>query len=185
LFLLFATLVAQASDHPDAPAHVRVHLGADAVVSAPEIETAAAAHGQLIFPFVEHLGLSFSARATTHHTYGEVYVGPAIMVSHLILTPSVGVETSEFPLRGALSADWSTDRLHLLATGEYGGSGLWYQGLATYWLHPLGLGVFAQRFDGFGPRVDLEIEHFDIWSAGLYDLEDDRMGVIAGLDWHL
>jgi hypothetical protein len=164
---------------------VPVHVGVDAIMSAPEVETAASLHGLVIIPLVDRVGLSLFARATTHEFYSEVYAGPAFSLGNLVLTPSLGIESSNMPVRAAASADWAPRYLHVLAIVEYGGSGLWYHSLANFWLKPVGLGVFAQRYDGFGPWVDVRIQHFDVWTAGLYDYEDDRLGVIAGLELHL
>ncbi len=182
LYFILVNL-ALAGDHDaESPRSMPVHLGIDATVSAPEIETEGMAHGQITFPVRKHIGLSFSGRATTAY-YGELYLGPAFRFEQFTFTPSIGLETADMPLRGAASADWANERFHLLGIIEHGGSGTWYHALSNIWLDPIGVGIFAQRFDGIGPWAALQSHHFQFWVAGLYDPEDERLGGIAGLDW--
>lgn len=179
--LLIVSALAGDEKPPDAE-RVSAEFGIDGAMFVPSSETEATAHVLVTCPLVSHVGFSVSGRATTREMYGEVYVGPQFRFGELELTPSIGVETSDSPLRVAAAAAWQSEHLAAHGVIEHGGSGLWYQTLAKAVFDPVGLGIFAQRYAGIGPWVGFERQHVGLWLAGLYEPEEQVMDVTAGLE---
>jgi hypothetical protein len=179
LFFLLSVW-ARASDE----AHV--HMGIETVVSKPEseIESEVSANLQASVPVAEHVDVTVYSRLAP--AYGVAYVGPSFHLRRFVFTPSLGLEThADMSLRGAVTAALNTDRFRALGIAEYGGTGFWGKAQAAYWLFHghAGLGAFIQRYDGLGPWLGFEYEHFEIWTAAVYDFEDTTQGVVAGFDW--
>jgi hypothetical protein len=95
----------------------------------------------------------------------------------------VGLETAEMPLRLAGSAAWSDHTFEALAVVEYGGSGAWYLATANVWISWVGVGGYAQRFDGIGPWLGLRFEPIVFWAAPVYEPEEATAGVMAGVEF--
>lgn len=127
---------------------------------------------------------SVSAFAGVSPGYAETYLGPTWHPAKgFSLGLAAGVETAEKPWRVAATATASHDKLFGLGIVEYGGSGLWYKGLATYSVGPVGLGVLAQRFAGVGPRVAVSHKGFELSAAPLYDFESRSPKALVDLSW--
>ena len=70
----------------------------------------------------------------------------------------------------------------LLGIVEHGGSGFWYQVPIKAQVKNFGLGFFAQKFDGVGPRLDVLINKtFSLWIAPLYDPEAEKFSGLFAL----
>lgn len=133
-------------------------------------------------PVTDQLSVTATFVAITN--YGEAYIGPTWSpTADLSLGIACGVEVADAPWRVAAFISARHTRLSLLGAVEYGGSGLWYKGLAAYNLGPVGVGVLAQRFDGIGPRLSGNHRNFELWAAPLYDYEANAPKALIGLNW--
>jgi hypothetical protein len=186
LFGLNLALADEGEAQNDEKLDTFVQLMADTAVALPNASTATKVEQRLLLvlekPLTKKVSVSVFAEATPE--YGEVYAGPTLHTGNLALTLSVGVETNEFPLRGALTAYFANERFTFFACGEYGGSGPWYKVFGKVAFGHLRTGFLFQRFDGIGPTIGMETHGFEFWAAPiLYDYEDGTKNVIAGVSW--
>ena len=185
--LLFDSAALAADDDHELPARVPVHVGVDAVTPVPEVEPGFAAHALVTDMVTPHFGLSFSTRlAVEESIYAEIYVGPTLRLGrHFMVTPSIGIESADMPLRGAGALAWTDHRFEAFGVFEYGGSGAWYMASANVWLKAIGVGAYAQRFDGLGPwlAVRFDHEHLVFWTAPVYEPEEATAGIMAGFEF--
>lgn len=116
--------------------------------------------------------------------YAETYIGPTWSPTvHFSLGIAGGMETADDPWRVMAYSMAGYMSLHLLGVVEYGGSGLWYKGVASYAIGPVSIGAMAQRFDGLGPRLAVSRWNLELWAAPLYDIEAKSPSVLVGLNW--
>lgn len=183
-------LAALADDSSENPVETKpdtfFQLMADTAVALPNASADTEVEERLLLvlekPFTKKLSLSVFAEATPK--YGEIYAGPTLHVGNLALTLSVGVETDEFPLRGALTAYFSNERFTFFACGEHGGSGPWYKSFGKVKFGSFSTGFLLERFDGIGPTLALETHGLEAWVAPImYDYEDNGLNLIAGISW--
>lgn len=133
-------------------------------------------------PIVEHLSLSGTGIVAPG--YAEMCFGPTWHpTKSFSLGVAAGVETADDPWRVAGTVMASHDKFWALGIVEYGGSGLWYKGLASYGVGPVGLGVIAQRFAGVGPRIAGRYHGFELAAAPLYDFEAHAPKALVALSW--
>lgn len=170
---------------------VPVHVGVEAL--ATDHEVVVGLHGGFRWPVTERFGVLVAARITSHDRgYAESYLGPYVELGSLVLGLGLGLEAnSEHTYgRAALVTEWQLKRLHASAVVEAGGTGYWYHLFADYRLvKPLSVGVFAQRGDGLGPLIDVQVGHLKLWTAvPLYNYEhrkhESGLGAMAGIDLH-
>lgn len=133
-------------------------------------------------PAVEHL--SVSGAAVVAPGYAEMYLGPTWSPSKtLSLGVAAGIETAEDPWRVAGTVTVSHDKFWGIGIVEYGGSGLWYKGLATYRVGLVSFGALAERFDGIGPRIGVSYKGFELSAAPLFDFEAKEPKGLVALSW--
>src|SRR6185436_17146987 len=101
-----------------------------------------------------------------------------------------GIEIDDDPIRGSayIYSEKSPDSTSakgksvFYLTGEYVGSGYWYQGYFVYNVtRTVGLGVHAQYAGDIGPRLQWTKGHLQIWLSGGYNLEEKEPGGLSGL----
>jgi hypothetical protein len=93
-----------------------------------------------------------------------------------------GIESNNIPLRTGGFVWMGNDTYSLYACLEYGGSGYWYQVKAIANVDKtFGLGLFAQRYLGVGPRLEVNVPSAQLYLAPLYDFEVGKFGVLTGV----
>lgn len=133
-------------------------------------------------PIVEHLSLSGTGIVAPG--YAEMYFGPTWHpTTSFSLGVAAGIETADEPWRVAATVTASRDKLGALAIVEYGGSGLWYKGVVSYSVGPVGVGVLAQRFAGVGPSITGRYHGVALSVAPLYDFEARAPAMLVDVSW--
>jgi len=122
-------------------------------------------------------------------TYCEGYSGLAYSPrSWLQIGAGGGMETADSPWRIATFLWAGKGPVSAIAYYEYGGSGYWWLGKATYTINKtVTAGILGNRFTGVGPLVEISIPktHFKIWGLPAYDFEDDTQKTVLGISLNL
>ena len=129
-----------------------------------------------------------TAFCTVAQGYAVGYTGIAYALTPEIeIEQSIGIETAAEPPRLESSLFFAVGKLTGLGIFEYGTQtradwweNRWFTTRLVYQVHPkVSFGAMWQRFDGYGPRIDIAGSHgFNLWFAGLYDRDTKRYNMI-------
>lgn len=104
--------------------------------------------------------------------YAEGYIGVSqALVPWLEVELGVGIETSENLWRMGSAVWLGAGKISNFTILETGASGFWYRNHTKFQVAKMvGLGMFAQKNDGLGPRVDVIIPKtkLALWGAYLF-----------------
>lgn len=132
--------------------------------------------------FNDKFGMSFLQ--IINRNKATVYSGFAYKFNkHVSLKTFLGVivNTQEFPLDGAAGVVVNKKKWINLSYLGYNNTGYWYFHTTTYEIHQhFKAGVHAQRFVGVGPRFDIPIGKFNLWNAGVYNIDTKNFGFVIG-----
>lgn len=128
-------------------------------------------------------------------TWGQLHVGANYTFSLgessiLEIGLGAGLETHPQPFRGMTYAFFQYNpknswkgRVQSMVDIEYGGSGVWYLGFATY--NPtahLGVGIHSQYGASTGVRLQVvPFKNIMLWGVGGWNLEAGTPGFIVGM----
>ena len=128
---------------------------------------------------------------TVSQGYAVGYTGIAYApIPEVEIEQSIGIETAAEPPRLQNSLFFAVGKLTGLGILEYGTQtradwweNRWFTTRLAYQVHPkVSFGAMWQRFEGYGPRVDIAGSHgFKLWFAGLYDRDTKRYNAIFAI----
>ncbi len=128
---------------------------------------------------------------TVAQGYGVGYIGIAYApIPEIEIEQSIGIETSAEPPRLESSLFFAVGKLTGVGILDYGTQtradwweNRWFTTRLVYQVHPkVSIAAMWQRFDGYGPRIDIAGSHgFNLWLACLYDRDTRRYNLLFAI----
>lgn len=145
--------------------------------------------GTAFFTVAQGTGNPFDAPETRGYAVG--YTGIAYApIPEVEIEQSIGIETFSVAPRLESSLFFAVGKLTGIGILEYGTQtredwwqNRWFTTRLVYQVHPkVSIAAMWQRFDGYGPRIDIAGSHgFNLWVAGLYDRDTGRYNMLFAI----